>query len=132
MNLNAGVLRRIARLAHDRINARIGDREPHVDMDAIVAVVFAAASLEAFINETAALAGSSLPSDPPSVRAFADCVREIEANRGATEDKYEAAGWAFVGRPYDWGVEPFQSCEVLFRLRNAVVHLKAEDLRTWS
>ena len=60
MNLNAGILRRIARLAYDRMED-LPDRAQQVDMDAIVAVIFSAAALEAFINELATLAGQNPP-----------------------------------------------------------------------
>jgi hypothetical protein len=100
-NLNAGVLRRIARLAHDRIPQVVGDREAHSDMDAVVAVSFSAASIEAFINELSALAATTVPRDPPAITAFLRLVREVERARGTTRLKYLVASQAFTGAPYD-------------------------------
>ena len=128
LNVNAGVLRRLVRLAHARIHTPT-DRDVQIEMDGVVAVVFAALSLEAFINELGALAETAPPSDPPQVHAFASCLRIVEKTRGTTSQKFASAGKAFLGMPYDAGGEPFQSFDLLFTLRDAIVHLKSERLQ---
>jgi hypothetical protein len=128
LNVNAGVLRRLARLAHDRIYTPT-DRDVQSDMNGVVAVVFAAVSLEAFINELGALAETAPPSDPPQIRAFASLLRTVEESHGATRLKFALAGQVFRGMPYDTGAEPFQSFDLLFSLRDAIVHLQSERLQ---
>jgi hypothetical protein len=127
LSMNAGVLRRLARLAHDRIHTPT-DRDVQNDMDGVVAVVFAAVSLEAFINELMELAATAPPSDPPQVHAFALRLRTVEASRGTTSWKFAVAGEVFRGKPYDTNAGPFQRFKLLFALRDAIVHLKSECL----
>jgi hypothetical protein len=95
--------------------------------------------LEAFINELGVLAARALPTDPPTVTGLGSMLGDIEDSRGTTKLKYMAAAIAFRGRTYDKGCEPFQSMELLFRVRDAIVHLKSEQLEfdergsaTWS
>ena len=128
MTLNAGVLRRIAVLAHDRIPSAPHDRAQHPGMDAIVAVVFSAASLEAFISELHGLARLHTHSNPPAVEAFDRLLISAEEARGTIRLKYLLAAHTFRGLPFNRGAEPLQSFDLLFRVRNAIVHLAPHDI----
>ena len=125
---NTAILLGIAKTAYERINSGASDTEPH-NNDAIVAVVFSAAALEAFINELADLAAQPPigSSNPASVQMFASLVNEIEESRGTTRLKYMVARSVFTGEPYDKSAPPYQDFALLFRLRDALIHLKSEN-----
>ena len=108
-------------------------------MDALDAIVFAAASLEAFMNEAVELALeglAGLPSEPASVHTFAKSVQEIENNHGNVQEMFLKVSEVFQGEAYDKGAQPYQDFALLFRLRNAIMHLKpreemTKDARGW-
>jgi hypothetical protein len=97
-------------------------------MDGVVALIFAAASLEAFINELGGLAETWPASTEPPAAAFASLLATVEASRGATNLKFAVAGVVFTGIPYNRAVPPFQTMDLLFKVRDSIVHLKAEPL----
>jgi hypothetical protein len=89
-----------------------------------VALLFAAAAIEAFINELAALA-KMWPSaaDPPAC-TFAVLYDAVEGVRGRTRDKFAVAGVAFTGTDFNSGNPPFQGMKILFEIRDSSLHLK--------
>lgn len=95
---HAGVLFEIARRSYARTAEAASDLSPG-QTDALVAVMFATASLEAFINEAGARAGypppGSLP-DPDVVSRFATVMAEVEEGRGSLELKYQLARLVFT------------------------------------
>lgn len=99
-------------------------------VDAVNAIVTAAAAAEAFINEFAdnvgllrQNAGSWMPL-PSSVLAAADAVLDEEFYRGRIVDKYFEASKA-LGQPLVRGELLFQDFDRLVELRNALMHIKA-------
>jgi hypothetical protein len=92
------------------------DRRPD-QPDALVSVVFAVATLEAFFNE---IEDENLPGLARALRA-ADRDREVVAA------KLNAISSLFTGTPYSKGKRPFQDLKLLLNLRNAVLHLKPRD-----
>jgi hypothetical protein len=89
--------------------------------DALVAIVFSAFAIEAFVNEIAGIAAmtaeqSSLPEDN-SVATFGALAWQLEESKASTEAKLLLASALFAGRPYAKGVQPFQDLRLLFRLR---------------
>lgn len=114
-------------MAHDRMTMQ-ADREIQIDMDGVVAVLFSAAALEAFINELSDLAKSQADANPEFVASFASLTSTAEESRGSTRLKYAIAGHAFTGRAYDRSAEPFQSLDLILSVRDQIVHLKAELL----
>lgn len=136
MWVNAGTLFGVAKTAYERTKSAGKDREGG-QMDALVSVLFAAASLEAFINEAAAMATLwwSLPgktSYPPSVSAFAAIIEEVERSHGSINLKYLLTRVVFAGEAYDRGVQPYQDFAILVQLRNDLVHLKREEFQSNS
>lgn len=76
-------------------------------------ILFAAVTIEAFLNELAFVATGPL----------GDVLGEVEDSRGSIRLKLQMATVA-LGTPIDKGSEPYQSFELLFQLRDALVHLK--------
>ena len=98
----------------------------------IISVVFAAASLEALINEVSELAELEVQvateddqrdEDEP-LRAFAGAMSEIERSRGSIQLKFIVASLILKGHPYRKGLQPFQDFSLLMALRNAIMHLR--------
>ncbi len=130
MFINAGPLFSLAKKAYERTRAVSSDRESG-QVDALVAIVFSAAALEAFVNESVELAElgavSSGYSEPESVTNFRRLLREVEESRGSTQLKFLLAKQALTGHTYDKGAPPYQDFDLLIELRNALVHLKPRE-----
>lgn len=100
--------------------------------DAIVAILLAAASAEAFINEFAEILEMD-KSDLghrqllPPLRACADALVEVEDARGSLSLKYLIASQILSGSMFDKGSNPYQDFAVLIKLRNDLMHLKPQD-----
>jgi len=124
---NAGRLFKIAKDAYQQVmgqtfDPRAGNNVP------IIAIIFSASALEAFINELGDtdLYDFLFSKPPESVQAFAAMMKEIEESKGPIRLKYQVARAAFAGQAYNQGTSPFQEFTLLFKLRDEIVHLKAE------
>jgi hypothetical protein len=98
------------------------DQDPERVAPALSVVLFAAMAVEAFLNELTELASQEGPRDE-WVKALADALEEVETSRGSIRLKLLTAGIA-LGHPIRKGEEPYQSFTLLFKVRDAIVHLK--------
>ena len=96
---------------------------------ALGAVILSVAAIEAGINETyltmadnVGRAVQQLPAD--KVRLLAILWDQVEPF--PTLKKYQIALVACGQRPFDPGLEPYQSAQDLTRVRNALIHFKPE------
>jgi hypothetical protein len=131
--VNAAAIFTFATEAYQHIaRRRPGDRDPN-QTEAITAIVFAAASLEAFINELGAFARypPALPTspDPESVRIFGAAMTEMENDRASIYLKFQLARWIFAGQGYPRGEEPYQSFRLLMKLRDEILHFEMDEYR---
>lgn len=98
---------------------------------ALVSVVFAAVSLEAFLNELIGLSQDYheyFDNQPPVISSFAQLMSELEKIQGSIETRYNMAHWLITGRPYDKASQPYQNFRLLFQVRNDLVHFKPDPL----
>ena len=125
---SAGHLFSLAKQAYERTKSGETEREPGKS-DALVAFVFSAAALEAFINELADMANNDLglEDDSKVIKSFASLMDEVEAARGSVQLKFQLAKFVFSGATYEKGKPPFQKMIQLFNVRNALVHLVPQD-----
>jgi hypothetical protein len=134
---NTGALFSVAIAAAKGIEAspRVGGQNA-----ALVSVVFAAASLEAFLSESAYLAEFSqhlaevraevFRQDIPErgvPAAFAQVMDDAEDSRASIESKFLLANLVLTGKAYDRGVAPYQDFSRLIDIRNALVHFKSKE-----
>jgi len=100
----------------------------------LTAVVFAAASVEALINEVAELADIEvrLGYEDVRLRTFVEAIYGLESSRGSTQLKFVVASALLGDRPYQRGAQPYQDFALLMSLRNAVMHLKATTIHDVS
>jgi hypothetical protein len=123
--LSAGSIFGIAVASATAINAppRQGGKDA-----ALVSLVFAEASLEAFLNESIELAcdRSHDTQEPQIVSSFAQLMSDFEASRMPLESRFQIAHWMLTGKPYDKGAQPYQDFALLMRVRNALVHFKPD------
>ena len=124
--ITAGSVFSIAKDAFERTKAAAGERETG-QKDALAAVAFSVAALEAFMNEAAVFSATAQPDEPPSVRAFVGIMHELERSRLDLRTRFLLARAVFAGEPYNKGAQPYQDFDLLVRLRNAVVHLRELD-----
>lgn len=121
-------------IAHvSRNRAREDAQRPNaLTLDAIVAVVMAAAAAEAFINELAdhIRAWRDATSDwapdtvTPAMSACADVIEELEDSQSPVTTKYLLASLALCGKSFPKDRAPFQAFAELMRLRNEIMHAK--------
>ena len=114
-----------------RDDARRDAQRPNaLTLDSLAAVVMAAASCEAFINEL----GEHIPvlaeataRMPTALIDFATAFNRIESERGPVTLKYLIASLTLQGRMFIAGEPPFQGFSELVRLRNGLMHLRPSD-----
>lgn len=129
MFLYGGLIHGVAREAYGRTMTAPSDLD-HIGNDALVAIVFSAAALEAFFNEMADLAGSDAmnsslhPPNPTSVAVYARLAAEVEESRGSIALKFRLARGLLNGEGGDKGSSAYEDFSLLMELRNALVHLK--------
>jgi hypothetical protein len=128
--LNAGVLYNIAKGAYERTKSAETDTTRGQN-DAAVALLFSAATLEAFIMELAlhAESGADLCPQPSPLLFLSHVLKETEASRGSIRLKYLLAKSILSGQSYDQGSKPYQDFNLLFNIRDAIVHLKPEQIK---
>jgi hypothetical protein len=103
----------------------------HDQWDALVAILFSAMTLEAFINEFGDLAASHLASpleNPASIKMTGTALNELEKGQARVQLKYLLAKWILSGQQYDKGSQQYQDFETLIDIRNEIVHIKRLDL----
>jgi hypothetical protein len=124
--LNSGQLFAVAADAAKRsVAAEEGIWAPTL-REPLIAIVFAAAAGEAFINELGEVAERWWREEAEEVRTLGALLGAAESSRGNTELKYLLAKVALGKRTFDRGTKPFQDFALLLELRNALMHLKAD------
>ena len=102
------------------------DTEPPHD-NALISIVFAAATVEAAINELHTASSAFLKATGyknATIRTFVDLQDELEDARGSIKSKMIMAKWVLSGKPLDKGSSLYQDFAALTDLRNELVHMK--------
>ena len=94
--------------------------------DAIVAMLFSAATLEAFIGEFAERAHNT---GSDTAKHIADVLGELEENRASLRVKFLVLSELLGKRAYTKGSQPYQDFDLLINIRNTIVHMKPESLK---
>lgn len=92
---------------------------------ALVALVFAAMSVEAFLNDMADMA-SHYQCEEEKIRLFALLLASLERGKAGIRQKMEAAHLVLTGTKLDKGRSPYQDFDLLLDMRNALAHRKPE------
>jgi len=92
----------------------------------IIAVVVAAAALESFISDLAALIEFGLKPHQELLGKLATELNRLENKREPLTSKYQATKSMLSGVPFDKGRPPFKEFQLLIRVRNQLVHPKAD------
>lgn len=129
INLSAGRLFLIAKSAYERIQTVCSPTSGNQD-DALVSIVFSAASIEAFFNElpeVASLIPETLKLEPPAVPTYIRLAEEIESNKGSIKLKFVLGFSIFSGQPCDKGGKPYQDFALLVEARNGLMHMRPTE-----
>jgi len=98
--------------------------------DALVGIVLATISTEAFINELQnAAEAQSGAAAPGWINALGYMVAEAEKSRASIESKYQLARFILTSQPFDRGAAPFQDFALLIGVRNLIVHAKPQEAK---
>jgi hypothetical protein len=97
----------------------------------IIAIMFSASALEAFINESAGLARMVTSAKSQKiVDGYSSVMRELEDRKESLLVKYHMALLIFSGTTWDEGGLVFQDFKLLITIRNAIVHMKTDSWET--
>jgi hypothetical protein len=122
----AQALHGAARRACERATTAMKSGAPSED-DALIAVILSAASLEAFLNELLEVA-SSPPSKPEYLLAFVDLLSEMDEVRASIRSRFYTARFLLPGPNFRKGHQPYQDLDLIFAVRDHVLHLRPESL----
>src|SRR5215831_5796443 len=127
--LNSGILFKVAVSAYERLKSAPSDKTGGQN-DALVAVLFSAATLEAFIMELALMAesDSALFGRHKPLQLLASILDETEASRGSIRLKFLLTKVVLGSETYDKGSQPYQDFDILFAVRDAIIHMKPEKI----
>jgi hypothetical protein len=94
---------------------------------AVAALVLSTTAFEAFVNDLIDLVSYRWSDeDPWELSAFAFLAEGLDARRAPLDSKLELAFYLFSHRRLERGHQPFQDWQLLFELRNQVVHKRPE------
>jgi hypothetical protein len=111
---SSGTLLRIAEKG-----VRRSKREPD---QAIVAVLFSAASVEAFVNDLMEV--SAFTRNDEKSQLLHDVLSEAEDQKASVMMKLQLTCRILTGTRMDRGSRVFQDVELLFKLRNHLIHMR--------
>jgi hypothetical protein len=119
-SFNAGSLFAIARTACER--------SAENNQDAVVAIVFAALAIEAFLADMIEMAEVQIymGSTSQPLKNFANLLDELERSHGQLALKVQIAALSLSSETFDKGRPPFQDFSLLIALRNQLVHIKPD------
>lgn len=126
---NVNVFLGAARRAYGRtVRRNIVGRQP--PEDAFTAILLSCVALEAYINETSMLinAKPDMVQDVPKVKAFASVLSEAESGRSSIRLKFLLALALLKGETFDKGASPYQDFDLLFVIRDDLMHYKLEAI----
>jgi hypothetical protein len=95
--------------------------------ETLVSLVFAAAALEAFLNESVYLAENTRDASPV-VSTFAQVMADAEESKAQIQAKFQLSNLVLTGKSYDKGAPPYQDFADLFAVRNSLMHGKSNEL----
>lgn len=98
--------------------------------DALVAIVFATSTLEAWISQTIFIAKKWTKKPPKIIEVFANLLGEFDSKEtsASLKTKYFMSHWVICGKRLDRGAEPYQSFDLLVDIRNSLIHLKPDKV----
>lgn len=98
-------------------------------VDAVVAIIFSAAAAEGFINELASclIDGADAAFIPADLTQFAQTIQSLESTHKSTLIKYSQGWHTLAKRPIDETQNPYRDLELLFGLRDMIIHPKARN-----
>ncbi|HET9182737.1 MAG TPA: hypothetical protein VFP59_11430 [Candidatus Angelobacter sp.] len=92
--------------------------------DALTSILFAAMSVETFINELHHMTHNGMPTASTNLKVLGDLLEEAERSRSSVAAKYQFAKFILSGQAFDKGASPYQDFSLLLDLRNLIVHAK--------
>ena len=125
--LNAEKLFEIAQSAYQRSKYQKPNFADGGQNDAIIAITFSVMTVEAFLNELIELAKDR---DDLEAKSLFSVIEPLLQARESIEIRLLQASCSTSDTPFDNGRLPFQSFNLLVRVRNRIVHLLAGDTIT--
>lgn len=92
----------------------------------LVAILFSAATVEGFVNDIMELTQFMRSDNDEKVRTLGELLSEAEEQKAQTALKLQLISAVFRGTPLERGEKLYQDFNLLFKLRNSLVHLRPE------
>lgn len=125
MLYQAGHIFLVAKRAYERSKEEWSEAMPSIILSTI--------ALECFVNESVERLSHKIFQEPDKAFSVAAHWLEfVESKKGSTLEKIEALHLAFAGTKLDRGSQPFQDLNLLYQLRNELVHRKPEAFGSWD
>ena len=114
----------------DGIDSAVDDRAPG-QLQALTSIIYAALSLETFINEIPVVMDNLFldATSPLWLRTFVYVLDELEQSRAQIRTKYSLSKFILSGVSFDTSQPLYQHFDLLIDLRNEIVHQKPGDWR---
>jgi len=125
IHLNTLHLYKIAKLGYERAKQAGQDDLAEGLSDSVVALLFSAATLEAFIGEFAEL---SRASGSEKLQRIGETMDELEAGKAQLGSKFMILKLLLDGKGFARDALPYQDFQLLIDARNHIVHMKPEQL----
>ena len=97
--------------------------------DALVAIVFATSTLEAWISQTIFIAKKWTKMPPKIIEDFANLLGG-ELDSASLKTKYLMSHWVICGKRFERDAEPYHNFKLLVDIRNSLIHLKPDKVGT--
>lgn len=122
----------MAKYAHDRSTntaTASGDWTTGSSEAALASIVFSWIALECFVNEVPEYIASTPEIEvTKKLLTFANTLQRAEESHSSTALKYQVGYALLSGECYNKGAQPHQDFNLLQRIRNALMHYKADVL----
>lgn len=130
---NAAILHSVATEAYSRVQKKMLGVQTLEKPDSLIAVVFSAFAIEAFINEVPEIARINTSQElwMPSLKKLGADWKQ-EKSFTLIRKKLNSIFDQLTGSQYDAGSPPFQNFETLVELRNAIAHTKPLESFDWN
>ena len=129
----------VAIAAHNRSLLEADAKKNARSNDPLISIVFAVATCESFITELARFAENaakrphpSIPDEPGEIQSFVNLYKEFEETKARLTSRFILAYQILSGVPADKGDLPYQDFALLVDVRNALIHIKLDELLSES
>ncbi|HJV51412.1 MAG TPA: hypothetical protein VJ652_08135 [Noviherbaspirillum sp.] len=117
-----------------RIARRAAKNASKVRDDVIVSIMFSVACIEGFVNEVTHDVEDGAATAPGLERLdiLRDCIAHLKFEYASILDRIQMIRKLSTGSEFQKGLPPYQDAVLLVKIRNALVHIRPDVVRTYG